>query len=253
MKKRRGRGRPAGKPLSRRELAARRANLAKARRAPKDVIYRPTAKRLAASLANLRQAMAARRSEEASERVRLNALKHGVYSRELVDESVRRLGESEREFQAHRELFVQLLVPRDEGEAALVLEMANLAWRRLRLFRAQAQREARDLGRMLAGYPEPAPLDAAETLDRMYMLFATLDNCDRVLKDASKLRFEMQGLIQMLIARRAPPEPQKIETAGHVAPEGQRLESEDLAESPAPARQALDDPFSDLEISSESN
>lgn len=209
MKNRRGRGRPprrrgrpAGKPLSRRELAARRANLAQARRAPKDVIYRPTEKRRAASLKNLREAMAARRSEEASDRLRLNALKHGVYSREMIDESVRRLGESEREFAEHRELFARWLVPRNEEEAVIVWELSNLAWRRLRLFRAQARREARDLRRMLAETPAPRALSAEETEQRAWLLYAVLSDCERVVKEASRLRFEMEMLLQELVGQR---------------------------------------------------
>ncbi len=198
----RRRGRPRGKPLSRKELTARRANLERARAAPKEVIYRPTEKRMAASLANLRKAIAARRSDEANERVRLNALKHGVYSRELVEESVRRLGESERDFAAHRERFAQLFVPRDDWDAALVQEMANLAWRRLRLFRAQALREARDLRRMLEEFGEARLLTAEETQQRAWVLFAVLDDCDRVLKDAAKLRFEMQTLLRELVRQR---------------------------------------------------
>jgi hypothetical protein len=242
MARRKGRGkrgRPAGKPLSPRELRARRANLRKARLAPQDLIYRPTAKRLAACLKNLRQAVAARRRKEGSGRVRLNALRHGVYSRELVDESVRRLGESEREFAQHRELFARLLGPESEEDAVIVWELSNLAWRRLRLFRAMAERERRDLRRLLEQYPPPRPLTAAETRERMYLLFATLDNCDRVVGEASKLRFEMQEFFQMLIDRRTVPEPQKFSVAGRQVPaENQRVESpnaEDQAESPQPA------------------
>jgi hypothetical protein len=216
QKKRRNRGRPAGKPLSRRELGARRLNLAKARLAPKDVIYRPTAKRMAASLKNLRKAVAARRRAEGNARVRLNALCHGLFSRELIDDSVCRLGESEREFAEHRELFLRLLVPQNEREAVIVWELSNLAWRRLRLFRAAAERERRDLRRLLAEYPEPRPLSAGETERRMWVLLATLDTCDRVIAEASKLRFEMQEFIQMLARGRA--EPEKVPGAEGQAP-----------------------------------
>jgi hypothetical protein len=194
----RRRGRPPGQPLSAAELEARRRNLEQARAAPKEVIYRPTPERMAASLANLRKAQAARRSEAGSERVRLNALKHGVYSQELVDASARRLGESERALAEHRELFARLFVPRDEQEATVVWELANVAWRRLRLFRAAALREAHDLRRLMEEFPEPAPLDAAETEWRASLLFAALDNCDRVLRDAARLRYEMQQMISLL-------------------------------------------------------
>jgi hypothetical protein len=198
----RRRGRPPGQPLSDAELEARRRNLERARAAPQEVIYRPTPERLAASLENLHKALAARRKDEVAERVRLNALKHGVYARELVGESVRRLGESERAFAEHRELFARLFVPRDEQEATVVWELANIAWRRLRLFRAAAVRETGDLRRLMEEFPEPAPLDAAETELRASLLFAALDNCDRVLRDAARLRYEMQEMITMLVAIR---------------------------------------------------
>jgi transposase-like protein len=201
-KRRKKRGRPAGKPLSGRELEARRANLERARSAPKNFIYRPTARRLAARLKNLRKAQAARRSREGNARVRLNALKHGVYSRELLDESVKRLGESEIEFAGHRELFARLLVPQTEEEATIVWEISNLAWRRLRLFRAAADREHRDLRRLLLDYPPPAPLSAEETHERMFVLFAVLNDCDRVIQDAGGLRTDMREFFKMLIGLR---------------------------------------------------
>ena len=220
-KPRRKRGRPAGKPLSGKELRARRSNLVKARRAPKELIYRPTARRMAASLKNLRKALAARRRADANERIRLNALRHGVYSRELVDESVRRLGESPREFARHRELFTQMLVPRTEDEAVIVWEMANIAWRRLRLFRAAAERERRDLKRLLESFPSPAPLTGEDTLERMYLLFAALDNCDRVVAEASKLRVEMQDLFHLLVTRRSPENAEELVTCARWEPPDQ--------------------------------
>jgi hypothetical protein len=222
--KRARRGRPAGKPLTRRELTARRKNLLRARSAPKELIYRLTPRRLKASLKNLRKAMAGRRREGAYERLRLNALKHGVYSRELVDESVERLGENRREFAAHHELFARMLVPRTEDETVIAWELANLAWRRLRLFRAAAERERRDLARFLHGLPPPAPLSGKETLDRMYLLFATLDGCDQVIRDAAKLRSEMHDYFRLLIARRSPDEAEEILAKARWDPPGENLE-----------------------------
>ena len=216
---------------ARRELRARRANLAKARQAPHDLIYRPTPKRIAACLKNLRKAVVARRRAEGNARVRLNALRHGLYSRELIDQSIRRLGESEREFAEHRELFLRLLVPQNETEAVIVWELSNLAWRRLRLFRAAAEREGRDLRRLLAEYPEPCPLSARETEQRMWALLATLDTCDRVIAEASKLRFEMQEFIEMLAGGR--PQPEKVPGAG-CQPPALEYKQEDAGWPPLP-------------------
>lgn len=239
--KRGRRGRPAGKPLTRRELAARRRNLKKARAAPKELVYRPTDKRVKASLKNLRKALAWRRQAEASDRIRLNALKHGFFSRELVDESVKRLGEDRHEFARHRELFVQFFVPRTEEEAVIVWELGNLAWRRLRLFRAAAERERRDLRVAIERYGEPGPLAAAETLERMYLLLATLDNWDRVLKDVARLRDEIQQLAMMLVEGR-----EKVSGAGcQVSEEDSEAEDDPDPQMTPIAQMEIEEPQGD--------
>ncbi|PYV24596.1 MAG: hypothetical protein DMG27_12480, partial [Acidobacteria bacterium] len=135
----RGRGRPKG-PLSERELAARRSNLRKARAAPKELIYRPTPKRQAASRANMEKAIAARRAPAGNANARLNALKHGLFARR-VRESVARLGESLDEFDRHVGLVERLFAPQDAVERELTLRLAETLWRRLRLFRAQERKE----------------------------------------------------------------------------------------------------------------
>ena len=82
----RRRGRKPGNPMTARELAARRANLEKARAASRDG-YRRTEKRLRASRANLEKAIAARRGPEGNASARLNALKHGLFAKQtLADE-----------------------------------------------------------------------------------------------------------------------------------------------------------------------
>jgi len=86
-------------------LAARRANLAKARAAPRDVIYRPTEKRQAASRANLQKALAARKTPKGNAAARLNALKHGLFAKQVVAASVARLGEDPKAFAEHLRLF----------------------------------------------------------------------------------------------------------------------------------------------------
>ncbi len=99
-------------------------------------------------------------------------------------------------------MFVRLFAPRTEDEYAIAFELSNLAWRRLRLFRAAAERERREVRQAIERYARPGRLDAGETLNRMYLLLATLDNFDRVLRDAARLRDEIQQLVHMLIEGR---------------------------------------------------
>ena len=105
---RRPKGRKPGNPLTARELAARRANLEKARAAPRDP-YRPTQKRLEASRANLAKAIAARRRPKGNASVRLNALKHGLFAKQTLAESVDRLAEDKEGFAQHLHLFERVL------------------------------------------------------------------------------------------------------------------------------------------------
>lgn len=109
---------------------------------------------------------------------------------------------------------MQLFAPRTEDEYALVWELSNLAWRRLRLFRAAAERERRDLRLAIERYAQPGRIGAAETLDRMYLLLATLDNFDRVLKDAARVRDEIQQLTLMLVEGRQETEGSKQKAEG---------------------------------------
>src|SRR5579863_1931631 len=128
----RQRGRPKGKPLSERELAARRSNILKAHAAPKDLIYRYTEKRNLASWTNIQKAIARRNQPEVNARVRLNALKHGFSSRDM-EASVAALGEDPEAYADHLRRFEALFPPSDENERRLVIRAAKAAWRRLRL------------------------------------------------------------------------------------------------------------------------
>lgn len=136
----RRRGRPAGKPLTQRELAARRANIKKAHAVP----YEVTEKRDAASMANLQKAIAGRRSPKGNAVARLNALKHGFSARDM-EASVVRLGEDRDAYAEHLRRFERLFAPQDQPERWLVRALAMLVWRRLRLYRAQAYWERRQL------------------------------------------------------------------------------------------------------------
>ena len=193
---------PASGHYSPTALAARRANLLKARAAPKARIYRLTEKRQAASRRNLLKAQAARRSRPG--RARMNALKHGLFAREFGAEALRRLGEDPREFKEMHRLFRRALAPRERPERELVARLAETCWRRLRLFRAQARREQEALRQALTSLP-PAHhrLSEEETELRAHLLVSSLFNFSGILKEALKLQSEIECLLRALLRKRS--------------------------------------------------
>jgi hypothetical protein len=200
--RRRKRGRPRGKPLSAAELAARRANLQKAHAAPKQVIYRSTARRQAASRANIQKAITWRRSPGGNAMARLNALKHGAFARTLAD-TVQRLREDPAEFRRHLQLFQRVYVPQDEREALLVRRLAETTWRRLRLFHAQARWETDRLHALFAAAPSPRSLTSEETELRALALLYTLNRWETLFREAAKLESRVERLLRVLLWRRS--------------------------------------------------
>jgi hypothetical protein len=198
-KQSRKRGRKAGSPLTARELAARRANLAKAWAAG----YRPTEKRRRASRANLERALAARRSPEGRGSAQLNALKHGLFARKTVAESVLRLGEDPKKFKRHLALFRRVFIPTDDDEKRMVRELAEVVWRRLRLFHAQARWEMDRLHRIYAQAPAPAQLDLDDTVARANGLTLALVEFDAFFRESSKLESQVETCLRKLILKRS--------------------------------------------------
>jgi hypothetical protein len=196
------RGRPRGKPLSKAERAARRANLAKARAADKRLIYRSTERRRLASRANIQKAIAWRRSPAGNAVARLNALKHGAFARRLED-SVRRLREDPAEYQRHLRLFRRAYLPQDEREALLIQRLAETTWRRLRLFHAQAYWETQRLHALFAAAPSPRSLTPEETERRALALLDVLNRWDPLLREAAKLESRLEHLLRVLLWRRS--------------------------------------------------
>jgi hypothetical protein len=189
---------------SQRALAARRANLRKARAAPREVIYRSTEKRQAASLANLKKAQAARRTRRGNARARLNALKHGLYAAASLRESLGRLGESRREFSAHRRRLERLFAPEDEEETQIVRRLADACWRRLRFFRAAAVWEADRLKQILARAPRRPRLDPLETEDRAQALVLALSySYDIMERESQKLNARIETHLRKLLRKRS--------------------------------------------------
>jgi len=198
----RPKGRKPGLPLTARELAARRANLEKARAAPREA-YQPTEKRLQASRANLAKAIAARRRPEGNASARLNALKHGLYSKQTLAESVDRLAEDKEEFAQHLRQFERVFAPGDEEEKRMVRRLAATVWRRLRFFRAQGCWEKEKLQRMIAEAPAPAQLSLDDTVARAEGLSLALMQFDAFFRELNRLEAQVEFWLRKLIRKRS--------------------------------------------------
>ncbi len=196
----RRRGRKPGKPLTEIELATRRANLAKARAALKQG-YPPTEKRLRASLANLAKAQAARGAPQGNAAARLNALKHGLFAEQTLEESVDRLGESKEEFEGCLRLFERGFAAADAEELRLVRGLAATVWRRLRFFHAQASWEKERMQRVFA--QAPAQLDVEETVDRADRLVLAFMELDPFFRELSKIETRIEFWLRKLIRKRS--------------------------------------------------
>ena len=157
--------------LTEKALAANRRNLILAREVDPEIRYRPTPKRLAAARANLTRALATLRaaslapdgypqkpSPEASiddgqstdDRPSTSKWSDSPaygsgFTRGLHAVSLRRsarlAGETSAAFDAHVEMFRQALAPGNCREQRLARGIAEVVWRRLRLFRGQARWE----------------------------------------------------------------------------------------------------------------
>ena len=198
----RRRGRKPGQPVTPRELAARRANLEKARAALQEGDRR-TEKRLRASRANLEKAIAARGSPEGNAAPRLNALKHGLFAEQTLAESIDRLGEDKQEFDLHLRLFERVFAPADEEEKRIVRGLAQTVWRRLRLLHAQAWWEKERLYSMFAEAPAPERLSLDDTVARADGLTLALMEFEAFYRQLDKLESRVEFWLRRLIRKRS--------------------------------------------------
>jgi hypothetical protein len=188
--------------LSARELAARRANLGKARAASSQG-YRRTEERLRASRANLEKALAARCGPEGNASARLNATKHGLFAKQTLAESVDRLGEDQEEFARHLHLFQRVFVPGDEAERPIVRALAETVWRRLRFFRAQACWEKERLHRIFAEAPALPQIGLEDTVARADGLTLALMEFETFFRELDKLESQVEFWLRKLIRKRS--------------------------------------------------
>ncbi len=187
---------------SEKAMAARRANLAKARAADRDLIYRPTKRRRAASRRNLQKAIAWRRSAEGNEVARLNAFKHGLAVEQLPELLVR-LGEAPEDFEKHYERVRRVLRPASKTERHLVERLARATWRRIRLFRAQARLERYIWRRLLARSGQARHSTLEEVSNCAFEISGLLLEGRRVHTEAYKLDGRIERLLAELIRARA--------------------------------------------------
>jgi hypothetical protein len=86
------------------------------------------------------------RTEAGKRRAALNALKYGRYAGpHTLEESMLLMGEDPREFHAFRESLIASRQPADAVECMLVEDIAQLAWKKRRLNRAQQGLQLRSL------------------------------------------------------------------------------------------------------------
>jgi len=198
----RRRGRKPGKPLTPRELATRRANLERARAALLEG-YPPTEKRLRASRANLAKAQAARRTPQGDAAARLNALKHGLFAKDTLVESVDRLGEDKKAFARHVRFIERVFAPADAEEKPIVRGLAETLWRRLRFFHAQVTWEKERLERAFKHARAADPSNVDDTVARADTLTIALMSFEAFYRELDKIESQIEFWLRQLIRKRS--------------------------------------------------
>jgi hypothetical protein len=194
--------------LSKKALAARRANIQKAHQAPKDLIYRPTEKRDAATMANLEKAIAGRKSPEGNERCRMNALKAGFYARDMAT-SVMRLGEDRKAYIRHLLQFNQFFAPEGTEEGEAIIALGDACWRCLRLYPAQVSWEFGQLEQYFSKVEQlsidnrQSSISAEDTLTRAYCLPNAPLHRDHLEEQTQRIWAEIVRLLQDFIGLRS--------------------------------------------------
>ena len=182
-------------------LRAMRANARKMQRGSVEKFQMTEARRRALA-ENIRKAQAAPRTPESRARSRFNHLQHGLNVRSL-DETMRRLHENPRDLEAHAQRIARVFAPADPAEAKVVREIADLAWRRLRLFKAQARWEAGRLKKFFERADFVQPLDAELTRMRAMALLGLLTDHDKFFDNERRLIAAIERQLRTLARLRA--------------------------------------------------
>ena len=130
-------------------------------------------------------------------------MKHGLFAKQTLAESVDRLAEAKEEFNQHLRLFQRVFAPADQEEKQIVRGLAQTVWRRLRLFSAQARWEKEKLQRMFAEAPAPAQLGLADTVARAEGLALALMQFEAFFREQAKLESQVEFWLRKLIRKRS--------------------------------------------------
>jgi len=182
-------------------LAARRANLVKARAADKADIYRPTERRRAASRANIQKAIAWRRSPQGNAVARANAFRHGLAVKKLTG-LLKPLAETPEDFDRHYRLVQQVFQPESDVEQDLVFSLAKASWRRIRILRARARLEVAVWRRRLARKSQAERLSLEEVTRRAEVISRRMARASNVEDESLALATRIDRLLADLIRAR---------------------------------------------------
>jgi len=158
---------------------------------------------LAARRVNIKKAMAVRMTPEVNAVARLNALKHRHSAKHLDPAIIARLGEGPAEFQRHLVLLERAFIPEDEEERAIMRELAESIWQRLRLFHAEARWEKERLHRMLAEVPTPAQLEVQDTVASAHGLALALMEFEAFYSEPARLESQLEFWLRKLFRKRS--------------------------------------------------
>jgi len=130
-------------------------------------------------------------------------LKHGLFAKQTLTQSVDRLGEDKEEFALHLRQFERVFAPQDDEEKQIVRGLAQTVWRRLRIFHTQACWEKEKLQRMLADAPTPAQLGLVDTVDRAEGLALALMQFEAFFREVGNLEAQVESWLRKLIKKRS--------------------------------------------------
>jgi type II restriction/modification system DNA methylase subunit YeeA len=105
--------------------------------------------------------------------------------------------------EAQERLLVRTFAPQNEIERRVVARLAEVLWRRFRLFKAQARWEADALQRYLGDLPQESNLSVDETDMRATLFQAALMLDSRLYRYEDQLRRKLERLLRYLLRHRA--------------------------------------------------